>query len=495
MNNIKLTEEQIDIINCNESVIVVNSVAGASKSTTSFKFAQARPNDRILYIVFGKAMAQEATHMFKELSNVYVKTTHSLAYKHFGFKYKDKLSMDVKLADIVLELKLKKDYATANIVMDIFNKFLASMDSNIEAFAEEEISTMLTPHYKAHILKLCKILWDRSIDLKDHIKVSHDFYLKLFQLSGYNLGSEYSIIILDECHDSNMCVFDITNRATVNQKLILGDRSQSIYEFRHCQNIMDYFTDTTQKTLSVSFRVNQDVANMSNLIVDLFANRNMKMKGANSSQVVYSGRGLNLNNYTDNLVVIARTNATLISNAIEATQRGKWIHFCGGIKSYPIQWYKDLFFFRITGKSFNPKLSNFSSWKELTQHAEDVEDCELITGIKFINQYSKKYENFPAVLDKISEYNVAQKDAQYIYVTAHKSKGLTFTTPVLIEEDFPNLSTWAQQIDIYKDEDNEKALSSFHAGIKQEVHLLYVAITRAKGTLYLNRKLSDFFGR
>ena len=77
----RLTSEQIAIVNSQEKEIKIIAGAGAAKTTTLVEFAKLRPNKRFLYIAFNKSVQQEGAKKFG--SNVVVKTAHGLAYSNF----------------------------------------------------------------------------------------------------------------------------------------------------------------------------------------------------------------------------------------------------------------------------------------------------------------------------------------------------------------------------------------------------------------------------
>lgn len=496
-----LTNEQKDIINCNDGVIIVNAFAGASKTTTIVEWCKQRPNMKILYLVFGKAMADEAKRIFKSYTNVEVRTTHSLAYRKFGIKYKHKLTTSYKAIDCSRDLGLYEDYDIANNVLSLFNKFLSSDYDKITDFVYDSLSHVKNKQKVQSLAKLCNELWSLSIDIQSDTPVTHDFYLKLYQMQHEDLGKSYDVLIIEEAQDSTMVVYDIfKSSVSCKNRIAIGDKHQSIFGFRNCVNLMqvvnDNFGNCTNLSLTGSFRINQPNADMCNILLGTFKHENNKMLGYNVNQKVFSGR--NLNFQMDNIGqfnIIARNNATILAHAIEASQRGKWLYFEGGVKSYTFQFYKDLYWFRATGNTYNAELRRFDSWAELNQYANDAEDVELLSGINFINSYSKRVESLPDAIDKVFEYAIEDKNsASFCYCTAHKSKGLTLDKSTFIENDFLKLngalSTLNDLIENYKSTDvGERFLKS----IEQEINLLYVAITRAKGDLYLNEDLSDFF--
>lgn len=857
MNN--LTEEQIKIVNCDDKVLLVKALAGSGKTSTLIEWCKIRPHYKIMYVVFSKSMSDEAKIMFKDNKNVEVRTTHSLAFKGFGTKYKSKLTQSYRAINCMKDLGINGDYDTANDVLRLFNIFLASDSMDIGIFVEQHLrgNKMRNEGLIRKLVGLCEELWKESLDLKSDVKVTHDFYLKLYQMSCPDLGLQYDAILLDECVHGDMYVvteegdkkirvlheryqngehvprilsyndtydkyeykdmnfskvthnreiltikteglnsikvtgnhpiltqrgyvesdqlicgsdyifldtpenqkskvvlnddqnqiligsflgdghvdkrskyntyrlsftqgekqkkylefkcdiFNIKNikniksgytgkmsvyqsspsstfilnedliglthdmderalaiwymddgsyskesgcccihsnafnedehlflqfvlknnfginavisknkgyyylrfnkedsdklllytrpymhsdlyyknplcyefdkyeiykwdnkfksyggnfvtsiestdfgdvydigvednhnfiikptrsissrkttgvivhncqdstltikgildtSTTVKHKILIGDPFQSIFSFRNCVNLLDMYPDATQLELTGSFRVNQDISSMCSMLIGMFKNKKINMMGYNQNQKIYSSNKLNFENMQGRFNIITRTNATILAHALEASSRGMWLFFEGGVKSYPFQFYKDLFWFRATNQTMNRELKKFKDWRELQEYAKEAEDVELLTGINFINIYSKKFDSLPKAIDKVFNYVVERRsDAQFCYCTAHKSKGLTFHEPVLIESDFPSLIKWSEEMDKIRNlkpneylpsSTPEKQLENIIKQIEQEVNLIYVAMTRAKSDVYFNEDLYKFF--
>lgn len=51
-----LTDEQRAVVESNATALQVNAFAGTGKTTTLRAYAEARPNARILYVAFNKAV-------------------------------------------------------------------------------------------------------------------------------------------------------------------------------------------------------------------------------------------------------------------------------------------------------------------------------------------------------------------------------------------------------------------------------------------------------
>ena len=89
-----LTNEQQSVVDCDfKDVLIVNAYAGTGKTSTLIEFCKARKDKKILYLSYNSSMRAEAEQKFKDLSNVSVKTMHSLAYTELNIKekYKDRL--------------------------------------------------------------------------------------------------------------------------------------------------------------------------------------------------------------------------------------------------------------------------------------------------------------------------------------------------------------------------------------------------------------------
>lgn len=477
-----MTKEQEAIMNHDYGILKINAKAGSGKTTTIKMWCEKHSHLKILYLVFGKAMSDEATKLFKNIKNVEVRTTHSLAFKSFGLKYKSKLTQNFTIQDVMQTLNIKKDYELANMILDIFNKYLSSDSEDISEFTISEIFNNIKSHYTNSVSKLCKKLWDKSYDLSSDTKVTHDFYLKLYQLSKPNLVNDFDVIIVDEVQDQTLSLKSILENSNVKTQILIGDQHQSIFKFRNCVNLFDYIVGK-ELPLSNSFRVSNNVANLCN---NLFGNFgfSFKMTGSNeNSNFIFYEEDV----YYDNVNIICRNNATILKHAIYAVLQNKYLYFEGGIKSYPFDFYKDLFWFLKTGKSFNPKLCMFNGYEDFIRYLDESEDIELNNAFNIIRTVSKDVKSklnisFPELINMIKESAVTKKEnADVKFVTAHKSKGLTFNNTTFITSDFKINEINSDEFGMDLSEEEE-----------QEINLFYVALTRCKSTVIIPNKYKKF---
>jgi F-box protein 18 (helicase) len=272
----ELTEEQKAIINSTGNV-KINAVAGSGKTTTVIEYARTRPkNSRILYIAFNKSVKTEAIKKFsdKGLISVKAETAHSLAYKNIVFNNNYKVSSNGYKANEIAELlglKGNGDKHAEYIIANHVNKFIAYFcnsekqrvqDLNYLDHVSDQKARIFVKNYYAYIEKQTR-LFLAKMD-KGEIDITHDFYLKKFQLSNPQLNFDY--ILFDEGQDASPAMLDIFLKQSAT-KIIVGDTHQQIYGWRFAVNSLEK-VDFSALNLSTSFRFSQDIANLANKVLE-----------------------------------------------------------------------------------------------------------------------------------------------------------------------------------------------------------------------------------
>jgi intein/homing endonuclease len=221
-----LTQEQKDIIFAKEDKIKISALAGSAKSSTLYYYAKERPFKKILYLVYNKSMKDEADKMYSRLPHVEVRTIHSLAYGFVGKFYKNKLTFNYGVVDVIKDLNLNwsNDMELATKIHKMMNEY--SLSSVIEF---EDID-LFDKDEKQSIVSNCKQLWELKKNYNNNTKVTHDDYLKMFQLSKKSLAHKYDIIMLDEAQDSSLLMLDILKSSDVNGIVVVGDEFQCLAE-------------------------------------------------------------------------------------------------------------------------------------------------------------------------------------------------------------------------------------------------------------------------
>jgi F-box protein, helicase, 18 len=492
----KLTYEQEDIINSTGD-IKINAVAGSGKTTTIIEYAKARPaTAKILYLAFNKSVKLEAVKKFaaKGLVNVIVETAHSLAYKNIVFKFQYKVrTQGYKTHEIAELLGLQgngekhHEYVIANHI----NKFIAAFCNSNKTKVQEVnyLETISDAKAKTFVKRFYPFIETQTRQLlakmdKGEIEITHDFYLKKFQLQNPVLPFDY--ILFDEGQDASPAMLDIFLKQPAI-KVIVGDTHQQIYSWRYAVNSLEK-TSFATFNLSHSFRFGANIANLATQVLfwkDLITATNL-----------ISIKGLGTNTDTKTKAIIGRTNLGLLLKAIEyVTEKKsiKKIYFEGNFNSYT---YADegASLYDVLNLQNNKRtaikdalIRSMGSVKDLEEYIEKTEDAQLGMMLEIVKKYGNDiYDIIKTIKQKHIENDDKEK-AELVFSTVHRCKGMEYDAVHLVKDFITEDKVKRQAHEL---ENDEKKISK----LNEEINLLYVAITRAKNTLYIPEELlpTDF---
>lgn len=464
--------------------------AGTGKSSTLRAVEKYHTQKRGLYICFNKTLEQDARRLFKG-NRVDIATAHAFALSSFtGTQRKawsDRVSQKVSLSHIEKFGKLDRN----NALFDSLNlkKRWSLILSIVECFfstASREITELhLTDNYKQYIEKLkenksisasqindiqmfilniCNNLALEMLNPSSKCPSTHDAYLKAWQLSDPNI--DYDYIMFDEAQDASPVLLSVILNQKC-QKIFVGDRFQSIYQFRGSVNAMDIIPYETFP-LSQSFRYGQGIADIANQILAHYDDA-VNIKGNGTDSVVINAKDYIPTRHEPTLV-LAHKNKTLLETLVQCYEANIPARFCTN-KTYATESIlNSLFSLHSNGKGKLPAHTSFGSLEELinsTRHAETKYLANLIIDD----------EEAAITLQKALEWTkpITEADATIHLATAHSSKGLEFDT-VILADDFHD------------------AINAFGKGkpmSDNELYLLYVAVTRAKKTLVIADELFE----
>ena len=486
----ELTKEQHDIINSTGNIII-NAVAGSGKTTTIIEYAKARSkNSKILYLAFNKSVKLEAVKKFTDagLDNVKVETAHSLAYKRIVFKnhYKVKAHgyKTHEIADL-LGLQRTGEKHAEYIVANHINKFVTYFCNSdkqkvqelnyLDVISDSKAKTFVNTFYK-YIEKQTRLLLSKMD--KGEIEITHDFYLKKFQISNPALPFDY--ILFDEGQDASPVMLDIffKQRAT---KVIVGDTYQQIYGWRHAVNSLEKANFKTYR-LSTSFRFSQDIANLAVEILKwkkhLFEHKPVLINGKGAKKDLKSK------------AILARTNLGLLAKAIENVvekKKVKHIYFEGNINSYTYaddgaSLYDVLNLYNKKRKQIKDKLiREMKDINDLEEYIKKTDDVQLSMMVDIVKDYGNDIPNIIKTIKRMHVENDEKEKAEMIFSTVHRCKGMEYdivqiANDFITEQKLEKLKTGRkEEIDISK--------------LNEEINLLYVAITRTKNRLHIPETL------
>ena len=490
--DLNLTDEQKAIIQSTGN-IKINAVAGSGKTTTIIQYAARRPkNSRILYLAFNKSVRLEAKKRFADqgLHNVQVETAHSLAYKHIVFTKGYKVSQkEYKSYELAEKLGLKGngekhgEYILANHISKFISYFCNSsapkvQDLNYLDIVTDEKARLFVRSFYKHIEHGTRLLLSKIYN--GELEVTHDFYLKMFQLSNPVLSYDY--ILFDEGQDASPAMLDIFLKQKAT-KVIVGDKHQQIYSWRHAVNSLGK-VDFKDYHLSTSFRFSQDIANLSTEILSWKKHiQNVKPVSINGAGKPPTSKGK---------ATIARTNLGLLLRAITFITEHpdvKHLYFEGNINSYTYadegaSLYDVLNLYNGKHDRIRDQLiRSMASMEELEEYIEKTEDMQLCMMVEIVREYENE---IPSFINMLKSKHVGDEDkskAEMIFSTVHRSKGMEYDAVQLVDD----FVTEGKLERLGKEDQKEKDLNI--AKWNEEINLLYVAVTRTKGLLRIPETL------
>jgi UvrD-like helicase C-terminal domain len=170
---------------------------------------------------------------------------------------------------------------------------------------------------------------------------------------------------------------------------------------------------------------------------------------------------------------LCRTNAGLFEAAVRDRDR---IHVVGGLEPLARLVLGGWRLYLGEPAPEVPALARFRGWDELLEEAEEGRDPELRFLVRVVAQYGRA---LPGLVADLRRRAAAQPEAaDRVLATAHKAKGLEWPE-VRLADDFPTLA----ELDA-ADPDGVPWLTPEERD--QELHLLYVAATRARRRLEPN---------
>lgn len=487
------TEEQyaIDAAFKENRFTTIQAKSGSGKTSTLYMLANGT-DDKILYLAFNKSMAEEARRKMPD--NVECRTLHSICYQQLAQELRHKLSRPegayVNVAGTGNEIAKK---FKINNLIDKNGKVLLTramiglmVKQTVGKFEFSDDAHLGRKHFPtAHLADIkrkginenklitdvvtwAKQLWRERIDPKSETIMTHDTYVKLFEISGKDLG--YDIIFGDEFQDVNPAFLSILRNAESAKRIVVvGDEFQSIYQFRGSQNMMkETSTYGVELPLTACFRFGQKVADLANLILE--------DKEPLAHPLVGKGFDTTIGSYASDMVdyskpytIIFRKNLTLLMEAMDRIADGEEIIINVDTKDF-ISMVDSVNALRRGDieKVKHETVLPYANWDEFVECAESDPDAKRLLNVvvsgkaNTIAHTLRTHRNSP--------------NAKVTLTTAHKSKGLEWEQ-VVVANDFPS---------------NYDKQSGEWVGLEEaERNLLYVAHTRCIKCLQWNSTVQE----
>jgi len=288
------------------------ATAGSGKTTVLKEYAQRRPHLRFLYVTYNKDMKEEKLQEFREeqITNVQVRTMHSVAYAETCHLWKKPPTSSLHAC--VLKEDVGGDYELRSNVIETISNFLASDDQFIgrehvdlsklpgsggsprnkragvggggrdrdlaalsqpTAGNEDELSQRCE-----RVVSIAQRLWGEMVSRVDERRMTHDGYLKYFQLdkeSQAKAFNKYDVLMLDEAHDCSAAQLDII-MSQEHSKLIVFDPHQCIYGYRGALavNLLDSMPTTYVRHIRSTFRYGAPLSSLAAQVIKFYKHSN-----------------------------------------------------------------------------------------------------------------------------------------------------------------------------------------------------------------------------
>ena len=489
----ELTSEQQNVLHtdCN---LVINAVAGSGKTSTLIAYAKSKPpNSKILYLAFNKTVKTEAIQKFTAagVTNVRVETAHSLAYDRIVRGSSYKLVQSYKCYEWCELLNIKTvdrhaDFVLANHVGKFVSYYCNSTarklkDLNYVEIVSDPKAITFVKNLYSQIEGLTRAALSKMES--GEIGITHDYYLKKFQLSDPVL--EYDYILFDEGQDASAAMLEVFLKQHC-RKIIVGDMHQQIYGWRYAINSLQQ-VDFPVFNLSNSFRFNEEIAMVANRILSwkehLQLAPSIKINGVGTPSDTNHSKA-----------VLGRTNLKLLLSAIVRWQEGNLskLFFEGNINSYTFadegaSLYDVLHLYNGRIGSIKDKLiAEMKSMKELEEYIEKTEDTSLSVIVEAVKQFGNQ---LPTSINELKNHHAASKEeADLIFSTVHRCKGMEYDEVTLLN-DFMTEEKLKKSIE---QNSGEKINEQNKNRLAEEINILYVAATRARNKLIIPAEINPF---
>ena len=444
--------------------LAVEAGAGTGKTSTLKMLAKATPARRGMYLAYNKAIATDAARDFP--ASVVCKTAHAFAYAAVARPYAPRLKAPRvpawKTAQIlgIQSIRLSAERAPlgpqqlARIVMAAVEHFCHTADAQIDrhhvrpyAGLDRAENAALAQAVEPWLRKA----WDDITSVHGELRFTHDCYLKIWALSRPQLGADF--LLFDEAQDANACVADVVERQQA-QRILVGDRNQSIYGWRGAVDAMSAFTGR-RLYLSKSFRFGPAIADEANKWLTVL---DAQLRLTGFDQIPSTLAPLPAPD-----AFLCRSNAGAFNRALDAITAGRRTALVGGggdIKRMAEAAAK----LQAGQPCDHPELLCFATWAEVQDYAEnDAAGSDLKVFVGLVDKVGA--DEIVRVCDRL----VDERIAQTVVSTAHKAKGREWGT-VRIATDFHEPKTdpdSGEQSDIPR----------------EDAMLAYVAVTRARNVL------------
>lgn len=433
--------------------IAVNALAGTGKTTTLKMLAQAAPNQRMQYLAFNRAIADDAKA--KMPRNVDVATMHSLAYRAMK---PDRARLEMRLNGTYVAQRLGLTSVNVRVDFGDFSLTPAQQGAAIIATVARycnsgdlDLAAKHVPSWqtifeecprsldddqglKQIIFRGAEKLWSDMRSRKGDCPITHDTYLKLWALAMGQIRTD--VLFLDEAQDSSGVFLQILG----NQKgriVYVGDQNQQIYAWRGAVDALDRIQSDQRLYLTRSYRFGQQIADQANRMLTCLGEQHLLI-GEGSGDRTDGSRA-----------ILTRTNAkaiTLFCDNPNAQLVGAK-EFLGTVKALDAL---------RSGRGSTGAFALFPTYADLMEYVATPDGSDLRPLIDLVDRLG-----IDDVLCRLERAAASSRRSTLTISTVHKSKGREWDH-VEIQSDWRKVKSQAR---------------------KDEMRLMYVALSRGRCTV------------
>lgn len=486
----KYQQEIFDFVTDGVGNATISAAAGSGKTSTIVAAMKLIPSkQKCLFLAFNKSIANELSDRLHTLTNVHVKTSHSLGFlmlrRNLGndmeldeYKYRTYIKNNiVELSSVQESIRTRKDlndYLAA--ILDLVNFSRFNYCQSVKEIDAVSKKYSIPIKYDECEVTLKALEWGKentsTIDYTDMVWLPVELKLK-------PLGLQYDWVFVDECQDQSIMSIELFKKCFKRgtRAILVGDPKQAIYAFagssEEAFNMMKTLPNTQTFDLPISYRCDKNIINAAKEFVPNIEPREDAGEGAVLENC-------HISDFKEGDMVLARTKAPLVKLYVKLLKKGVNCYIKGQdigsnlIKSVePIDCEemnpkldKDGVFTRLYEKLFKDR-NNLMEKRGL-----DYDDATLSSSIMEeydnINTLLALSENCRTKTQLINHIrNVFDNSEKGICLsTIHKAKGLEADNVYIVCH-----STMPSKL----------ALQEWEKS--QEENLVYVAYTRAKHKL------------
>lgn len=438
------TDEQLAAIDLARSAgpgdqIAVRALAGCGKTSTLAMIAEAT-GAHGMYTAFNKAIVADAGA--KMPRNIDSRTMHSLAYGAVGKHYRERLNAkripawqiakvigaDPLTVPTTLGPKTLSAGYMASLAGRTVDVFARSADPDIGpshvpmidglAATPDDVAALAEAYVPAAV-DLARVYWSEVVAPAGRVRFTHDYYLKMWQLSGPRIMRD--VILFDECQDADPVMADIIAQQGHAVRVWVGDPHQRIYEWRGTVDMLASPDIDASATLSRSFRFGRRIAAAVN---DALHPLGAQIEGAGPDP----GRVGPIERPD---VVLCRTNAGVLEQAADYLDQGREPGVVGGLDEVA-RFARGALDLQAGRPTAHPELACFATWGEVVEYADrDAMGADLQQMTRLITKVGA--DRVEAIAKRCS---IDPRHADVTLSTAHRAKGLEWPA-VRLGNDFP----------------------------------------------------------